>query len=178
MENIGKCQRLKPREADVLEEFGKKGHKIWYENGLRKWNHSITSNDGTGPTKEFKAMCEMVKPFARADSDRVAAMQAVQHRTALKDKNGKTQYVDAALADVTARRNGWGHRWQPRGLRVERGVGGMLYRWLGYDRGWEPLGVTCLGTPLAGSGKADKKIIHYDPEGTAWEWKHGRWRMV
>ena len=177
--DIGNCQRLKPKEEDVVSALGKKGHRRRYrEDGSYEWNVSFKPNEGGKPTREFQAMCDLMKPFARADVARFSAMQAKLERATLKDADGKMQFVDAALADSTAQRNGWGHHWRAGGCRIERGVGGMLWRWISHAEGWSPTGRTCLGTPLSGSDLADKREIQYDPEGTAWEWKHSRWRVI
>lgn len=120
--DIGKCQKLKPKEEEVISALGKKSHFRYHEKdvdgrkvevpgpdpatGHYKWRNRVQTNDGLGPTKGFQAMCDLMKPFVNADVARFSAMSAVAPREKLYSKNG-VEYVDPAQARVTANRNGW-----------------------------------------------------------------------
>jgi hypothetical protein len=113
------------------------------------------------------------------------ANQKNVERAVLRDDNGGVRYVDAALADGAARRNGWSHVWRAHGASVERGVDGMLWRSLG--GAWMPTGRWCLGTPLSvksrpPQGKRDGSIktagVQRDPDGEPWRWIDGEWRVL
>ena len=166
---------LRPKWKDLE---GKPGFRKHYTDPVRpnyfEWTYDIKPNDGHGkPTREGAEMVEMLLPSIAADTERGLKLNARVPRSSLRDQDGNTQFVEAWRADETAARNGWGHRWRARGRRVERGEGGMLWAW---DRGWMPLGVRCLGTPLVGSAKVSREGFQFDPDGNPWRWIAGEWR--
>lgn len=172
--DVGRCQALLPTEAQFV---GKKGYKRKYRaDGTYEWRYRYTTNHKGKLTREANEVLEMMRPFSKADTDRHSALEQKKPRVALKSRDGAIQFVEPALADRTARQNGWTHVWRARGNRVERGPDSMLFRCVGGE--WEALGVHCLGTPLWGSATVPRRGVQHDPDGRPWRWIAGSWRRV
>jgi hypothetical protein len=172
--DIGRCQGLLPREADFV---GRKGYRrTTRPDGSYAWRYRFQQNVGGKRTRAGHEVLERMTPFIRADTERHAKLEAKRPRAALKDRDGGVRYLDPALADDAARRNGWSHNWRARGNTVERGVDGMLFRCAA--GAWEPLGVNCLGAPLRGTSHVPRRGIQHDPSGRPWRWIAGEWRRV
>ena len=172
---IGRVQRLKPKESDLI---GKRGYRREYrEDGSYEWRYRFKTNDRGRPTKQALEVGEMMRPFQVADAERHLKNQAREERVALRDRDGHSHFLDPALADQTARQNGWSHRWRARGAAVECGTGGMM--WRRARTGWEPLGVRCFGTPLfGGSARVSRRGLQWDPDGAPWRWNGTQWVEV
>lgn len=178
VKEIGRCQKLLPTESDFI---GRKGY--WRKpkdpadpGGAYEWGFRYRPNVRGKPTKTQQEMVQRMRPFMRADVERHAKLEAAKERVALKDKDGQVRLVDPGLADQAARRNGWTHSFRARG-NVEAGVGGMLWRrCVGGD--WEPLGVTCLGTPICGKAEVPRRGTQQDPDGNPWRYVAREWRRV
>jgi hypothetical protein len=174
---VGRCQALLPREADVIAALGEKGHRRKYRpDGTYEWSHPYTTNVGGKLTREAQAVHELMRPFSAADTARHARNQQKVERVALRDRDGQVSYMEPALADATADSTGRRHVWKTRGNPVERGAEGMLWKLVGGE--WWPLGVRCLGTPLRGSARVPRGAIQHDPSGLPWAWRSGAWRRA
>lgn len=170
---VGRVERLKPTEADFT---GKPGHWRKYRaDGTYEWGFKFRPNEDGKLTRDAEMVGEMFRPHNRAALEHQSLKKAAKPRETLRDGDGRVHFVDARLAPAAAARNGWHHHWRPRGNPVERGRGGMLWRWAGR---WEPLGVRCLGTPLFGRREVDEDSVQFDPDGEAWEHVDGEWRAA
>jgi hypothetical protein len=171
---VGRCQALLPKESDFK---GRKGYSRKYRaDGTYEWKYSYTTNVGGKLTNEAHEVLERMRPFAKADTERHSRTELRKPKARLRDRYGQVRLVDPGLADAAAHRNGWTHAWRARGNPVESGVGGML--WRAGPRGWEPLGVRCLGAPLRGSARVPRGAIQHDPSGNPWAWIAGAWRRA
>jgi hypothetical protein len=129
-----------------------------------KWRVRFQPNDGHGKfTKVGAEVLDIMRPGMRADAERQAKL-AKPEQAALLTPEG-VRHVDPALAEQTARQNGWTHHWRAGGSRVESGIGGMLWRRCP-DGSWEPLGRRTLTDPYFESEPLDS--IQFDPAGNAW----------
>lgn len=175
---VGRCQRMLPTESDFKGRKGywKKPKDSANPDGPYDWGFRYRPNVNGKPTKTQQEMLSRFKPFMRADTERHAKLEAAKDRVTLKDRDGGVRFVDPALADQAARRNGWSHSWRVRGNPVERGVDGMLFKLVGGD--WWPLGVRCLGIPLRGRQRVSRKGLQHDPDGHPFRWVAGAWRRV
>lgn len=174
VKDIGRCQKMLPVESDFI---GRKGYSRRYRaDGTYEWRFRYRPNVNGKPTGTQSEVVERMRPFMRADTERHAKLESAKDRARLKDKDGAVRFVEPALADQAARRNGWTHSWRARGNRVERGFDGMLYRCASGT--WEALGVHCLGTPLRGSALVPRRGIQHDPDGHPWRFVAGEWRRV
>jgi hypothetical protein len=173
--DIGRAQRLKPTEQDFK---GKPGYWRKYRpDGSYDWGYRFRPNDGHGNlTPEGAAVQEMMRPFQVADTERHAALQGRTDRIAVKDGDGRVQYLEPQVAENAVHRAGWRHHWRAGGIRVERGPDGMLWRWFG--GGWTPTGRHCLGTPFRGSPFVTRRGIQRDPYGDPWRFAAGAWRRI
>jgi hypothetical protein len=173
VKEVGRVQRLKPKETDFI---GKPGYRRTYRpDGKYDWSYEFKANDNGKVTNEAREFGERLLPFQRADTERQSRLQSKVEKVRLKDQNGNTHYLDAALAGVGCP-EGWSHSWRPRGATVERGVTGML--WRRAPKGWEPLGVRCLGVPLSGRATVSPRGIQRDPDGNPWRHVMGKWRAL
>lgn len=159
-----RVSRLRPKESDFI---GKPGYKRTYrKDGTYSWRYRYKPNHGENrPTKESAEVWERMKPFVAADTARKLSRERPA-KAVLRDQDGGVRYLDPALADKAARRNGWTHYWRAAGNRVERGIDGMLFR--SAPRGWEPLGVRCLGAPATAEAAAPLPSPQRDPFGNEW----------
>lgn len=67
---IGKSNRLKPKESDLI---GKRGYKRHYrEDGSYTWTYDYKPNDHGKPTREGAEAMELLRPSMRADAERLA----------------------------------------------------------------------------------------------------------
>jgi hypothetical protein len=117
--------------------------------------------DGIREANKHKATARDFEHLA--DAERQAKL-AKPEQAALLTPEG-VRHVDPALAEQTARQNGWTHHWRAGGSRVESGIGGMLWRRCP-DGSWEPLGRRTLTDPYFESEPLDS--IQFDPAGNAW----------
>jgi len=165
-----RVERLRPQKSDFI---GRKGFR--QAEGSSEWSYHWRPNDGARKTRQQHEVEDMTRPWRNAETERMAKLQGRSPRASLRDRDGGIRYVDAALADQAARRNGWSHHWRARGTRVERGIeGGMLWRQC--PGGWEPTGKACLGHPIEARRLPSLQV---DPSGRIWrrvgrQWmKHG-----
>jgi hypothetical protein len=175
--------RKRIKESDLV---GKKGYERKYNpDGTYRWRYKYPVNDRGKPARAFSESVEMMAPYNRGAAEFYQKHHAGQPKAALLNHEGQTRLVEPALADQTARRTGWSHRWRAGGSRVESGPGGMLFRQV--RGGWEPIGEGrwCLGTPLTTGGrprcgKKDGAMLRLypqmDPDGEVWEWTLGEWQ--
>jgi hypothetical protein len=167
---IEKNNKLKPTESDFK---GKKGYKRTYRpDGSYEWSYSFTPNENGKKTKEAQEVGEALKPWQRAEVERMAR-RPVKPKDKLRDQNGEIRLIDPAKADLTARKNGWSHVWRAGGVPVESGVNGMLFRRNG--NGWEPTGRLEAGVM---GREAPTDQVQHDPDGNPWvyngmEWSRG-----
>lgn len=178
------AQRKKVKESDLI---GRKGYERKYNaDGTYRWRYKYGVSNQGKPTREFSESVEMMAPYSRASVEFYQKHHANKPKAALVDHEGRTRLVEPALADQTARRTGWSHRWRAGGSRVESGPGGMLFR-MKTRGGWEPIGNGrwCLGTPLTAGGrprrgKMDGTMLRLypqiAPDGEIWEWVLGEWQ--
>ena len=125
---IGKVQALKPTEDQFV---GKQGYQRRYrKDGSYTWSYRWRPNINGVKTKEQKEVDALMQPFQRADSERVANLQGRRERIALRDSEGRRQYLEPDKLDHATRQNGWRHDW--------RGAGGMIKPELppGYRARW------------------------------------------
>ncbi len=167
---IRKANHLKPTEADFR---GKKGYYRKYNSdGSYKWGYKYKPNDGGKPTKEGAMVLDMLRPGMKADAERNEKAQAAIPRVRLKDQDGGIHYVEASQADAVARSTGRSHDWRAGGVRVERGLDGMLFRLIAGK--WEPTGQLQLG--FRGQ-QCPRRGMQRDPDGNVWAWKSRAWRL-
>jgi len=132
---IAKAQALKPTEAEFI---GKKGYSRRYrKDGSYTWRYRFKPNLNGVKTKEQQEVESLMRPFHRADTERVAELQSRRERVSVRDGAGQRQYLEPDKVDETAQRNGWKHDW--------RGSGGMIRpempdgyrpRWVRKDGEW------------------------------------------
>ena len=171
---IAKCQSLLPKEAHFA---GRKGYYRHYRpDGSYEWGFKFRPNVRGRLTKIGGEVLECMLPFIKADTERHSRNEAKRHREKLRDASGGIRFVEPGLVDHTARRNGWSHVWRPRGVHVEAGLDGMLFRLVGSR--WEATGVRCLGVPLFGEREVARSGIQCDPDGFPWRFVAGEWRRV
>lgn len=130
-----KVERLNMTEADA-EAINPSGHKRTYRaDGSYEWSNTWTPNDGHGNlTPTMNAISERIAPYIEAERSRQTAIQERIERVQLKDGDGRVQYVEPHMADATAARNGWRHRWTGRATRTFRN--GVWY--VRDGREWRP----------------------------------------
>jgi len=140
-------------------------------NGRFQYAYEFKPNEGGKLTREAHEALEWMKPATDEGLRRSMSQQTARDRVRLRDTDGRSRIIDAALAEQTARRNGWSHVWRAGGLTVESGVeGDMLWRQVA--DGWEPTGrktVGVLGEP------ADVTVVQFDPDGEPWTWNGSEW---
>lgn len=139
-----------------------------------QWANSGKSNKNGKLTKVGAGIIDMFQGFVRADNERFGALQENVERVAMKDAEGRPQFVEPGQADDCARRNGWGHSWRARGLITRTGPDGMDFRWID-SRGWEATGYVLRRgerVPIEPIG------AQRDPDGNPWEFTDGEWRRA
>ncbi|MGQ0721020.1 MAG: hypothetical protein ACT4PE_05530 [Candidatus Eiseniibacteriota bacterium] len=149
------------------------------ETGIPEWRVGGLRPDGTPFLKreEQRELNNELRPFMSAESERARNLASRRPKgVVLRDKDGGRRIIHPALADSVARKNGWRSGERPRGNRVERGEGGMLWRMVA--GAWMPLGVRCLGRPLKGSARIPRRGIQYDPDGRPWRWVGREWTRL
>lgn len=164
---LAQVNKLRPKESDFI---GKPGYERKYaKDGTYKWRYKFRPNDNGKLTREGAEVQERLRPFQEADTNRVLGLPK-KPAVAMRDRDGKINYIDPTLADKQARKAGWTHVWRAGGASVERGVDGMLFR--RWRNGWEPLGVRCLGKPLV---DAPLESPQRDPSMGIWVQNNGEW---
>lgn len=169
--DLAKNEKLKPKEEHFI---GRKGYERKYRpDGSYKWRYKFKPNDQGKETREGAMVKEMLRPWQRAEAERSAKNQAMVERVAQRDRDGQIHYVDAALADATARKAGRSHAWRAGGVRAERGIDGMWFRLIRDE--WEPTGRLEIKT----CGKrCPRGGIQRDPDGNRWAYFAGAWRRA
>lgn len=183
--DIGRCQSKLPREADFI---GRKGYSRRYRpDGSYTWKWKFQQNDKGKRTRDGAEVLDRMTPFMKADTERHAKLQAKKERMRMRDRDGRVRLIEPALADRAAQTNGWSHVVSVSGSRVEGGVDGMLWKWIGGRDGWKPLGRWCMGTPWTPAsrpptGRRDGTMkpigVQHDPDGNPWRWVADEWRRV
>ena len=183
---IGQERKLLPTEADFR---GRKGYwrqpkLVRYEDGTvapdpsgaYEWGFRYRPNVNGKKTGTQHEVEQRMAPFSRSAVERSRQRNRSDGYTLLKDQEGSVRSVPPALADVAAHNNGWSHHWRARGVRVESGPEGMLWRCVG--GAWEATGLRCLGQPLWGSRYVPRRGIQHDPDGNPWRFVAGEWRRL
>lgn len=151
--------------------------------GNGRWRYQFQPNDGHGRlTRAGSEVQERMAPYQRAEVARQLTASAALERVELRDSNGQTHYVEAALADDTARRDGWSHVGRHCGNPVERGPDGMLWKRL--QGVWEPTGRWCTSEPWTQTfrpehgcrcGAMKCRGVQRDPDGQPWRGLGTEW---
>lgn len=184
VKDLRDTRKLLPTEKDFI---GRPGYERKYNrdgSGRYKWRFRFRPNVDGKWTKEGAEVLERMRPFWKKDNERHQKNEAKKERAAMRDRDGRVQYVDPHLADKAAERNGWGHFTHRSRNVIETGPDGMLWKWL--SGGWYPTGRWCLSTPYSQKnrpkgGKSDGSInfgVQHDPNGTPWRFVGGEWQSL
>lgn len=168
--DAGRQASAEPSKADMRDAFGE---ATGCSDGSPGWSIDMTKRENRGKWKELSAAKRRIM------LERSGRMNA-KPKARLKDRNtGEERVVLAEFEDLAGRMGNLKANVRWSGMRVERGVGGMLFR--EERRGvWTPTGRKCLGTPLDGSDPFDLEPVQYSPTGEVWlrdsdgEWHLGR----
>ena len=158
-----------PSQTDMREAFGA---PIEEPGGKIRWSIDMKSRENRGRMKELTAAKRRVM------LERNGKMNS-KPKVKLYDRaSGQERVVLEELADFAGRRGNLRAARSYRGMRVERGPDGMLFREVRNGEWW-PVGRKCLGTPLDGSDPFDVEPVQLAPDGAIWirddegEWHAG-----
>ena len=165
---IARVQRLAPTEDDVK---GKPGYSRTYrEDGSYEWHYTHEQNDSHGKlTSAGHEAQEMMQPFLEANTERMAARSVATPAVAMRDADGRTQFVRPEMADGVARRNGWRHKVVVRGRRSAVAMADGTYLSRSGQR-WQV-------EALTGNRILEGKLL-VAPDGVAWRFIDGQYREV
>lgn len=166
-------QKKAMTEAD-FQTVNPAGHRRDYRpDGSYTWANNYQTNDGGKPTRVAHEINRGMAGFIEADGARVSAMQAKIDRVKMRDADGGIRYIEPGRAGDCATRNGWGHSWRAGGLTLMTGLDGMEFRAI---RGaWEATGYALVRgekVPIEPIG------VQRDPDGNAWAYRDGEWRLA
>lgn len=165
-----KIKAMQPNRQTVEKHFGRYRKKVRDPiTGMMTEVLRVPLRDEQGRrTTAGNTFREMYAPVYQAKAQMVAERPMPNFDVA-RDAAGGLRYLRAGQKP----RPGWKPRVTYARALVERGEGGMLWRRLGGD--WMPLGVHCLGTPISGSARVDRRGIQYSPDGLPYVCRRGKW---
>lgn len=152
-------------QSDMRSAFGepiREGRSV-------RWSVDMRDRKNRGLLKEMTA------PKRRVMIERSAKMNARAKVKLVDRQTGQVHYPLAEDADYLGRRRNLHQPMRARGLPVERGPDGMLFRCVAGR--WEPTGRKCLGIPIDGSDPLDVQSAQVSPANELWiRDKDGEWR--
>lgn len=102
-----KCDALRATEKDVVAAYGEERiERKFREDGNYSWRVKYQQNDNGTVTKDGHRMSELMMPWARADTERHARLNAQVERVAVKDDAGSVHYLPVSQEHAAAA-NGW-----------------------------------------------------------------------
>lgn len=180
-------RRARPTLKELRARFPNARYREWKDAlGKTQWKLRVPLDN----QKDRSDLIDMEMPSARMETERSSRLSAQTPRVEVLDSWGRKCSLDARFADGVIRdRAKSGVQFRPvmrvRGVLIERGMDGMLYRL--EAKGWQATGRWCLTSPwrpgdapVGGEPDGSMRLegIQRDPDGGAWMPIEGRWVEV